>query len=75
MLNTAILAGVEVLRTKALGTLPSGVRDTRAVQRMILSGPTTIWLEGPFPDSTLRGNAELGDNNQVADALVIYLSG
>ena len=23
-----------------------------------------------FPDSTLRGNAELGDNNQVAVALV-----
>ena len=28
-----------------------------------------------FPNSTLRGNAELGDNNQVAVALVIYLSG
>ena len=28
-----------------------------------------------FPDSTLRGNAELGDNNQVKVALVIYLSG
>ena len=26
-----------------------------------------------FPDSTLRGNAELGDNNQVAVELVIYL--
>ena len=40
---------------------------------MILSGPTRIWLEGPFPDSTLRGNAELGDNNQVQVALVVYL--
>ena len=29
--------------------------------------------EGDFPDSTLRGNAEFGDNNQVAVALVIYL--
>ena len=28
-----------------------------------------------FPDSTLRGNAELGDYNQVAVALVIYLFG
>ena len=26
-----------------------------------------------FPDSTLCGNAELGDNNQVQVALVIYL--
>ena len=26
-----------------------------------------------FPDSTLHGNAELGDNNQVSVALVIYL--
>ena len=28
-----------------------------------------------FPDSTQRGNAELGDNNQIAVALVLYLSG
>ena len=33
---------------------------------MILSGPKRIRLEGPFPDSTLRGN-------QVQVALVIYL--
>ena len=26
-----------------------------------------------FPNSTLRGNAELGDNNEVEVALVIYL--
>ena len=26
-----------------------------------------------LPDSTLRGNAEFGDNNQVAVSLVIYL--
>ena len=26
-----------------------------------------------FPNSTLRGNAELGDNNQVEVTLVIYL--
>ena len=30
-------------------------------------------LHDKFPDSTLHGNAELGDNNQVAVALVIYL--
>ena len=29
--------------------------------------------DGRFPDSTLRGNAELGDNNQVQVALVINL--
>ena len=28
-----------------------------------------------FPDSTLRGNAEFGDSNQVEVALVMYLSG
>ena len=27
-----------------------------------------------FPDSTLRGDAEQGDNNQVQVALVLYLS-
>ena len=64
---------------KALGAQPSGVRDTQAgrhlgkEQRMILSGPTYIRLEGPFPDSTLWGNAELGDNNQIAVALVILM--
>ena len=74
-----ILAGVEVLRNEPLGARPSGVRDTRAMhhldeeQRKILSGPTRIRLEGPFPDSTLCGNEELGDNNQVEVALVIYL--
>ena len=26
-----------------------------------------------FPDSTLRGNGELGDNKQVPVALVLYL--
>ena len=41
---------------------------------MILRGPTWIWLDGPFPDSTLRGNAELGNINQVEVALVIYYS-
>ena len=30
-------------------------------------------LKEVFPDSTLRSNAELGDNNQVEVALVIYL--
>ena len=28
-----------------------------------------------FPDSTLRGTAELGEYNQVAVALIIYLLG
>ena len=79
-MNTAILAGVEVLRTKPLGAQPSGVRDSRAMlhlgedQRKILSGPTRIRLEGPFLDSTLRGVAEQGDNKQVQVALVLYLS-
>ena len=40
---------------------------------MILSGPTRIRLKGPFPDSTLRSNGELRDNNQVQVALVLYL--
>ena len=39
---------------------------------MILSGPMRIRLEGPFPGSTLCGNAELGDNNQVQVALDIF---
>ena len=75
-LNTAILAGVEVLRTESLGAQPSGVRDTRAMhhlgeeQRKILSGPTRIRLEGPFPDSTRRGDVEAGNNNQIQVALV-----
>ena len=75
-LSTAILAGVEVLRTKPLGARPSGVRDTRTMhhldeeQRKILSGPTKIRLEGPFPDSTLRDNEELGDNKQVQVCLL-----
>ena len=30
-------------------------------------------IDGCFPDSTFRGNAELGDNNQIQVALVIYL--
>ena len=71
-----ILAGVEVLRTEPLGAQPSGVRDTRAMlhlgeeQRKIISGPVRIRLKGPFPDSTLRDDAEQGDNNQVQVALV-----
>ena len=71
-----ILAGVDVFRTKPLGAQPSGVRDTRAMlhlgkeQRKILSGPTRIGLEGPFPDSTRRGDAEAWDNNQIQVALV-----
>ena len=43
-------------------------------QRMILSGSTRIRLEGPFPDSTLHGDAQQGDNNQVQVALVLYLT-
>ena len=75
-LITSILAGVEVLRTEPLRAQPSGAWDTRAVlylgeeQRKILSGPTRIWLEGPIPDSTCRGDAEAGNNNQVQVALV-----
>ena len=75
-LNTAILARVEVLRTKPLGAQPSGVRDTWAMlhlgeeQRKILSGPTRIRLEGPFPDSTRHGDAEAWNNSQVQVALV-----
>ena len=41
-----------------------------------VSLPLAKWrhlLNRHFPDSTLRGNAELGDNNQVQVALVIYL--
>ena len=55
-----------------LGAQLTGVWDTRAghhldeEQRMILSGPTRIRAQEPFPD------AELGDNNQVQVALVIY---
>ena len=30
-------------------------------------------IDQDFPDSTLRGIAKLGDNNQVQVALVIYL--
>ena len=57
----------------------SGVRDTQAGHhldkepRMNLSGRKRIRLEGPFPCSTLCGNAELGDNNQVQVALVLSL--
>ena len=36
--------------------------------------PFCLWVDNKeFPDSTLCGNAELGDNNQVAVAHVIYL--
>ena len=75
-LNTAILAGIRVLTTKsAWGTVlwrwdtQSGLHLGEG-QRMILSGPTWIWLKGPFCDSTLRGSDKLGDNNQVAVELV-----
>ena len=34
----------------------------------------TFLLEASFPDSTLRGDAEQGDNNQIQVALVLYLS-
>ena len=79
--NTTILAGVEVLRIEgALGTTlrrsgHSSGHHLGKGQRMVLSGPTRIRLEGPFSDSTLRGNVELGDNNQVEVALVMYFSG
>ena len=33
----------------------------------------SLFIDHIFPDSTLRGKAELGDNNQVAVALVLYL--
>ena len=31
-------------------------------------------VDSIFPDSTRRGDAEAGDNNQVQVALVLYLS-
>ena len=33
-----------------------------------------IRVDTKFPDSTLRGNAELGDNNQVQVALDTFLA-
>ena len=64
------------LQPEPLGAQPSGVRDTWAMlhlgeeQRKVLSGTTRIRLEGPFPDSTRRGDAKAGDNNQIQVALV-----
>ena len=48
----------------------------REIQTIIqwLAGARPSWAGTQmFPDSKLRGNAELGDNNQVEVALVIYL--